>query len=89
MLGPQPLVDHRRLIGLQPVVGPSSPVCRAFFRSLIISMNPALQTVVTDSTRFLNDPMLQFNEKVLADAFRATTIQFMCERVDEYIDNLN
>ena len=35
-----------------------------FFRSVVISMNRALQTAVRDSTGFLNDPTLQINERV-------------------------
>ena len=40
---------------------------------------------MNDFTGFLNDPMLQINERIQADALRATTIQFVCEHVDGYI----
>ena len=93
--GPQPLVGPQSLLDLHPLVGLQCPAPRVviptirdgryFFSNEVISTNPALQTDVRDSAGFLKDAMLQINERVQSDSFRATTIQFMCEHVDEYI----
>ena len=56
------------------------------FRCVVIGTNHALQTAVRDSTGFLNDPIRQINERDQVDALTATTIRFICEHVDEYID---
>ena len=90
----QPLVDPQFVLDPQPVIGPPCPAPRVviptipegccFFYNVAISTNPALQTDVRDSTGFLNDLMLQINERVQADSLMATTNQLMCENVDEY-----
>ena len=76
------------------MIGPPCPASRVvipaipdgrFFRSVVISTNPALQTAVRGFTGFLSDQMIQITERFQADALRATTIQFMCEHVDGYI----
>ena len=75
------------MVGPQPLVGPSrcNPYGRCFYPSAVVCTNVAVQTAVRDSTGFLNNPVLQNNESVQADTSRATTSQFMCEHVDEYI----
>ena len=83
MLDPQPVVGPP--CPAPRVVIPTIPDGRCFFRSVVVSTNPALQTAVRDSKGFLNDPMLEIIGRAQADALRATTIQFMCEHVDECI----
>ena len=95
LIGPQSPVGPQSTVGHQPVVSPQSPAPRVvistmhtwwtlLFRSIVVSTNPSLQIVLRNSTGRLNDPILQINERFQADAMRATTVQFICEHVDEF-----
>ena len=57
---------------------------RCFFRSVVVSLDEALQTAVRDPLGNLTKPMSRIVETNEADSLRAKVVSHMCEHFNEY-----
>lgn len=67
-----------------PRIIKTNPDGRCFFRSLVIGMDPTLQSAERDENNRPTSPLLSIKEQCQSDSLRAQLIQYMCDNFSNF-----